>query len=65
MKFIIATNNAKKLVEMERILAPLGIEAVSARDAGAVAEHFAEKKKNAGKKSGKKEDPTCTDERNS
>ncbi len=36
MKFIIATNNAKKLVEMERILAPLGIEAVSARDAGVV-----------------------------
>ena len=25
MKFIIATNNAKKLVELERILAPLGI----------------------------------------
>ncbi len=36
MRFIIATNNAKKLVEMERILAPLGIEAVSARDAGVV-----------------------------
>lgn len=36
MKFIIATNNAKKLVEMERILAPLGIEAVSAKDAGVV-----------------------------
>ena len=36
MKFIIATNNAKKLVELERILKPLGIEAVSARDAGVV-----------------------------
>ena len=36
MKFIIATNNAKKLVELERILKPLGIEAVSAKDAGVV-----------------------------
>ena len=36
MQFIIATNNAKKLVEMERILKPLGIEAVSAGDAGVV-----------------------------
>ena len=36
MKFIIATNNAKKLIEMERILNPLGIEAVSAKDAGVV-----------------------------
>ena len=36
MKFIIATNNAKKLVEMERILNPLEIEAVSAREAGVV-----------------------------
>ena len=34
MKFIIATNNAKKLVELERILKPLGIEAVSAKEAG-------------------------------
>lgn len=34
MKFIIATNNAKKLAELERILKPLGIDAVSARDAG-------------------------------
>lgn len=34
MKFIIATNNPKKLIEMERILAPLGISAVSAKDAG-------------------------------
>ena len=33
MKFIIATNNAKKLVELERILNPLGIEAVSAKEA--------------------------------
>lgn len=36
MKFIIATNNAKKLIEMERILNPLGIEAVSAKEAGVV-----------------------------
>lgn len=36
MKFIIATNNAKKLVELERILNPLGIEAVSAKDMGVV-----------------------------
>ena len=36
MKFIIATNNKKKLVEMERILKPLGIEAVSAKDVGVV-----------------------------
>ena len=34
MKFIIATNNAKKLVELERILSPLGIDAVSPKDAG-------------------------------
>lgn len=33
-KFIIATNNAKKLVELDRILNPLGINAVTARDAG-------------------------------
>ena len=36
MKFIITTNNAKKLVELERILNPLGIEAVSAKEAGVV-----------------------------
>ncbi|WP_294465033.1 XTP/dITP diphosphatase [uncultured Ruminococcus sp.] len=34
MKFIIATNNQKKLKELERILNPLGINAVSARDEG-------------------------------
>lgn len=34
MKFIIATNNAKKLVELERILKPLGIEAVTAKQEG-------------------------------
>ena len=33
-KFIIATNNAKKLAELDRILNPLGINAVTARDAG-------------------------------
>lgn len=42
MKFIIATNNKKKLVEMERILKPLGIEAVSAKDAGVVLEEVDE-----------------------
>lgn len=36
MKFIIATNNAKKLNELERILKPLGIDAVSAKEAGIV-----------------------------
>lgn len=36
MKFIIATNNPKKLIELERILKPLGIEAVSAREAGVI-----------------------------
>lgn len=34
MKFIIATNNSKKLKELQRILEPLGIEAVSAKEAG-------------------------------
>lgn len=34
MKFIIATNNKKKLCELERILNPLGIDAVSAKDCG-------------------------------
>lgn len=34
MKFIIATNNKKKLIELSRILNPLGIEAVSAKDMG-------------------------------
>lgn len=36
MEFIIATNNAKKLKELERILNPLGINAVSAKEAGVV-----------------------------
>lgn len=36
MKFIIATNNAKKLKELERILKPLGIDAVTAKEAGVV-----------------------------
>ncbi len=36
MKFIIATGNPNKIREMERILAPLGIEAVSAKEAGVV-----------------------------
>lgn len=34
MKFIIATNNKKKLLELQRILKPLGIDAVTAREAG-------------------------------
>ena len=34
MKFIIATNNNKKLIELSRILNPLGIEAVSAKEMG-------------------------------
>ena len=42
MKFIIATNNAKKLVELERILNPLGIEAVSAKEAGVVLDEVEE-----------------------
>lgn len=33
-KFVIATNNKKKLVELSRILEPLGIKAVTARDIG-------------------------------
>lgn len=36
MKFIIATNNKKKLCELERILTPLGIEAVSAKQYGVI-----------------------------
>ncbi len=34
MKFIMATNNSHKVVEFSRILSPLGIEAVSAKQAG-------------------------------
>lgn len=34
MRFIIATNNPKKLIELERILAPLGINAVSPKQEG-------------------------------
>lgn len=34
MKFVLATNNKKKLVEMKRILNPLGVEVVTARDIG-------------------------------
>jgi XTP/dITP diphosphohydrolase len=36
MEFIIATNNQKKLVELSRILNPLGIKAISAKEAGVV-----------------------------
>lgn len=34
MTFIIATNNAKKRVELDRILNPLGVEAITAKQAG-------------------------------
>ncbi|MBR1731657.1 MAG: RdgB/HAM1 family non-canonical purine NTP pyrophosphatase [Ruminococcus sp.] len=34
MKFIIATNNPKKLIELDRILNPLGINAVTAKQEG-------------------------------
>lgn len=34
MRFIIATHNRKKLAELSRILLPLGIEAVTAEEAG-------------------------------
>jgi len=34
MKFLIATNNIKKLEELKRILNPLGIEALTAKEAG-------------------------------
>lgn len=34
MKFIMATNNAHKVIELSRILLPLGIKVVSAKDAG-------------------------------
>lgn len=34
MKFIIATNNPKKLIELKRILNPLGIDAVTAKEFG-------------------------------
>ena len=34
MKFVIATNNKKKLLELKRILQPLGIDVVTANDIG-------------------------------
>lgn len=34
MKYVIATHNAHKLIELKRILEPLGIEAVTDRDLG-------------------------------
>lgn len=34
MKYIIGTNNPKKLIELQRILSPLGIEAVTAKQEG-------------------------------
>jgi non-canonical purine NTP pyrophosphatase, rdgB/HAM1 family len=38
VKFLIATNNAHKLEEIQHILAPLGIEGVSLSEAGAVSD---------------------------
>lgn len=34
MKFVVATNNKKKLLELNRILIPLGIDAVTAKEIG-------------------------------
>lgn len=34
MKFVVATNNKKKLLELSRILIPLGIDAVTAKEIG-------------------------------
>ena len=34
MKYVIATHNAHKLIELQRILEPLGIEGVTDRDLG-------------------------------
>ncbi len=34
MKFVIATANKKKLIELNRILNPMGIDAITAKDAG-------------------------------
>ena len=42
MTFIIATNNEKKLVELSRILNPLGIRALSAKEAGVSREEVEE-----------------------
>lgn len=42
MTFIIATNNPKKLVELSRILNPLGIRALSAKEAGVSLEEVEE-----------------------
>lgn len=42
MKFIIATHNKKKLVELERILAPLGILAVTDKELGVVLDEVEE-----------------------
>lgn len=42
MTFIIATNNEKKLVELSRILNPLGIRALSAKEAGVSLEEVEE-----------------------
>lgn len=34
MKFVVATNNKKKLLELNRILIPLGVDAVTAKEIG-------------------------------
>lgn len=38
MKFLIATNNAHKVTEIKAILAPLGVECVTLREAGVVSD---------------------------
>lgn len=42
MKFVLASNNKKKLAEMQRILAPLGIEVVTAKMLGKTLEEVVE-----------------------
>ena len=42
MDFILASNNKKKLVEMQRILSPLGINVVTAKMLGITLEDVVE-----------------------
>ena len=46
MDFILATNNMKKLAEMQRILSPLGINVVTAKMLGKQLEDVEEDGKN-------------------
>ena len=43
MDFILATNNMKKLAEMQRILSPLGINVVTAKMLGVTLEDVEDK----------------------